>query len=89
MMPQIDQALVVRIARMEVQMERYTADLESEKATRSRANSDIHTRLDRIEENQERNREEYRKSHEATNRILYMMLGGLAVVQVVIQFIRH
>ena len=59
-------------------MERFVSELESEKGTRSRANADIHVHLDRIRDMQER-----------TNRILYMMMGGLVVLQVGLQFFKH
>lgn len=60
---------------VELQQARYNAELESEKGTRARVNSDINAKLDKISENQER-----------TNRIVWMMLGGLSVLQVVLQF---
>lgn len=59
-------------------MERYTAELESEKGARARVNSDIYAKLDRISEKQDQ-----------TNRIIWMMIGGLAVLQVVLQFAKH
>ncbi len=62
---------------IELQMARYTSDIESEKRTRAQVNTDINTKLDKISEIQDR-----------TNRIVYMMLGGLTVLQVVLQFVR-
>lgn len=68
----------VRMARIEVQVERLVSDVESEKSTRSRVNSDIYEKLEKI-----------RDAQEKTNRILYMMLGGLMVLQVILQFVRR
>lgn len=62
---------------MEIQMERYTSELESEKGTRARANSDIYAKLDKIQDAQLQ-----------TNRILWMMLGGLMVLQIVLQMLK-
>lgn len=69
--------MLERMLSMELQMARYTSDLESEKSTRARVNSDINAKLDKISENQDR-----------TNRIVYMMLGGLTVLQLVLQFVK-
>lgn len=73
-----DPSLPNRVTRIEIQMERYTAELESEKGARARVNSDIYAKLDRISEKQDQ-----------TNRIIWMMIGGLAVLQVVLQFAKH
>ncbi len=59
---------------MEIQMERIVSDIESEKETRARVNSDIYAKLEKIQDAQQQ-----------TNRILYMMLGGLMVLQIGIQ----
>lgn len=77
-MPHADLPMPVRMARMEIQIERIVSDVESEKATRARVNSDIYDKLEKI-----------RDAQEKTNRILYMMLGGLMVLQVVLQLMRH
>lgn len=77
-MSQSDASIQNRVGRLEIQMERYTSELESEKRTRSQVNADIYAKLDRISEKQDQ-----------TNRIIWMMLGGLGVLQVVIQFARH
>jgi hypothetical protein len=71
-------AVPIRIARMEIQIERICSDIESEKATRARVNSDIYSKLEKIQDGQDK-----------TNRILYMMLGGLMVLQVVLQLVRR
>lgn len=73
-----DASIHQRVTRIEIQMERYTSELESEKASRARVNSDVYAKLDRISEKQDQ-----------TNRIIWMMLGGLAVLQVVLQFAKH
>ena len=62
---------------MEIQMERIVSDIESEKGTRTRINSDIYAKLEKIQDAQQQ-----------TNRILYMMLGGLMVLQIVLQMVR-
>lgn len=77
-MPSSDLPMPVRMARIEVQVERLVSDVESEKSTRSRVNSDIYEKLEKI-----------RDAQEKTNRILYMMLGGLMVLQVILQFVRR
>jgi hypothetical protein len=77
-MNQSEASIQSRVTRIEMQMERYTSELESEKATRARVNSDVYAKLDRISEKQDQ-----------TNRIIWMMLGGLGVLQIVIQFVRH
>lgn len=69
--------MAVRMARMEIQMERIVSDIESEKETRSRVNTDIYAKLDKIQGAQEQ-----------TNRILWMMLGGLMVLQIVLQLVK-
>lgn len=72
-----DLPMPVRMARAEIQIERIVSDVESEKSTRARVNSDIYAKLEKIQENQQQ-----------TNRILWMMLGGLMVLQVVLQLVR-
>lgn len=67
-----------RVLTLELQMARFVSDMESEKGTRSRANVDINLKLDDIREQQNR-----------TNRLVYMMLGGVMVLQVAIQFFVH
>jgi len=62
---------------MEIQMERIVSDIESEKGTRARINSDIYAKLEKIQDAQQQ-----------TNRILWMMLGGLMVLQIVLQFFK-
>lgn len=64
--------------RAEIQIERLVSDVESEKATRARVNADIYSKLEKIQDAQEK-----------TNRILYMMLGGLMVLQVILQFVNR
>lgn len=71
---------------IELQVARFVSDLESEKDTRARVNSDINAKLDKISDNQERSDRVFSEKQEKTNRIVYMMLGGLTVLQIVLQF---
>jgi hypothetical protein len=76
-MPPTDLPMPVRMARAEIQIERLVSDVESEKRTRAQVNSDIYDKLEKIQDGQDK-----------TNRILYMMLGGLMVLQIVLQMVR-
>lgn len=67
-----------KLAVMRVKIERIESDIESEKGTRARANEAIHRKLETIQDTQS-----------ATNKIVSMMMGGLMVLQVVLQFLRH
>lgn len=67
-----------RLTRMETQMARIIADIESEKGTRARTNEDIYDKLEKIRDVQDR-----------TNRIIYMMVGGLMVIQIVLTFAKR
>ncbi len=73
-----ERSMAERMLAIELQMARFISDVESEKRTRAMVNSDINAKLDKISEIQDR-----------TNRIVYMMLGGLTVLQVVLQFVKH
>lgn len=55
---------------METQMERILADLDSEKGTRARVNANLVEKLDLIDDRQRK-----------MERIIWMGLGGLAVLQ--------
>lgn len=59
-------------------MARIIADIESEKGTRARTNEDIYDKLEKIRDVQDR-----------TNRIIYMMVGGLMVIQIVLTFAKR
>ena len=63
-------------------MDRYTSELESEKGTRARVNQDMFSRIESL-------RTEFREAQDKTNRILYMMIGGLTALQIVFQFAKH
>lgn len=67
----------IRMTKAEMQIERLVSDAISEKGTRARVNTDIYAKLEKIQDAQER-----------TNRILYMMLGGLMVLQIVLQLVK-
>lgn len=64
-----------KLAVMRVQIERMVSDIESEKETRARANEAIHRKLDSVTEGQNK-----------TNWIVAMGVGGVMVVEVVLQF---
>lgn len=61
---------IIKLTQLEAQIDRLVSDAESEKGTRARVNSDFTKRLDTIDENQRK-----------LERIIYMGLGGLAVLQ--------
>lgn len=61
---------VIKLTQLEAQVERLVSDAISEKGTRARVNSEFTRRLDLIDTNQRR-----------MERIIYMGLGGLAVLQ--------
>lgn len=65
--------LETRVAVLEVQVGRIVSDIESEKATRARVNEDIIDKLDKMDTAQRR-----------TEKILYMGLGALAVLQFIL-----
>lgn len=69
---------IIKLTQLETQIDRFTSDLESEKATRSRVNSDIMSQLKEIISDQQK-----------SDRIIYMGLGGLAVLQFVVAFVFH
>lgn len=75
-MPHPDQQLIAEVAVLKTQMMRIVSDIESEKETRARSNADIYKKLEKITEGQDR-----------TNRILYMMVGGLMALQVALQLL--
>ena len=77
MSPHPEKTLTTRVTVIETQLERIVSDIESEKGTRSRINSEHDRKVDALTTAQDR-----------TNRILYSMLGGFAVIQVLLQFIR-
>lgn len=71
-----EQQLISEVAVLKTQMMRIVSDIESEKETRARSNADIYNKLEKITEGQDR-----------TNRILYMMVGGLMALQVALQLL--
>ncbi len=78
-----------RMMAIEVQMERFLTDIEREEEARELATRTLSDKLDRMAENQERANQEFREQQNRTNRIIWMMVGGLTVFQVVLQFIKH
>lgn len=71
-----DQAIPIRVAKLEVQVERFRSDLESEKGTRARVNSDLYDKMDELGS-------EFRAGQKETNHVVYRMVGGLIALQVV------
>lgn len=70
-----EQPLAIRVSLLELQMERIVSDIESEKGTRMRANSEISVELKEIRDGQRK-----------TDKIIWMMMGGLAVLNVALEF---
>lgn len=64
---------VIKIIQLEKQVERLLSDATSEKGTRARVNSEFTRRLEAIESNQRK-----------LERIIYMSMGGLAVLQYIL-----
>ena len=62
--------IAIKVVQMDKQIERLVSDAESEKDTRRRVNEGISNQLREIEERQRKQ-----------ERIIYMGLGGLAVLQ--------
>lgn len=61
---------VIKLTQLEAQVDRLVSDAISEKGTRARVNSEFSRRLDTIDQNQRK-----------LERIIYMGLGGLGVLQ--------
>lgn len=61
---------VIKITQLEAQVGRLASDQESEKGTRARVNAEFTRRLDQIDASQRK-----------LERIIYMGIGGLAVLQ--------
>ena len=76
-----ENSVPVRLSLLELQTARIVSDIESEKGTRARTTHDLYARLDAM-------KDEFRAAQERTNRILYMMMGGLVVLQVGLQFFK-
>lgn len=74
-MPPTPTTLEAKVSVMEFQIGRIVSDIESEKETRARANEAIHRKLDSVTEGQNK-----------TNWIVAMGVGGVMVVEVVLQF---
>ena len=77
-MQSTDKSPDVRISVLELQVERVKSDFESERLERVRTQGEIYRELEKIGDKQD-----------GTNRILWMMAGGLVVLQVVLQFVKH
>jgi hypothetical protein len=70
--------LPIRVSLLEQQINRIALDMSEEKEMRIRRNDAIDDK-----------HEEIRDGQKKTDRILSMMMGGLAVLNVVIQFLHH
>lgn len=66
----------VRLAILETQIERIVSDIESEKGTRARVNSDIIAQLHAIDTTQRK-----------LEKMLWMGIGGLAVLQFLVPMV--
>lgn len=71
-----ERPILERLLALELQVERLVSDQESEKRTRANANSIINQKLDTLDE---RGRK--------VERLIWMGLGGLAVLQVVAELV--
>ncbi len=80
-----ENSVPVRLSLLELQTARLTSDQESEKGTRARENARFHDELAEIKEDQK----EIRSEQQKMARVLYMMMGGLVVLQVGLQFFKH
>ena len=80
-----ENSIPVRISILELQTARLVSDQESEKGTRARENIRFHEELSEIKQVQKELRQEQQKMA----KILYMMGGGLVVLQVGLQFFKH
>lgn len=80
-----EQSVPVRLSLLELQTARLVSDQESEKGTRAREHSRFHQELSEIKADQK----ELRVEQQKMARILYMMGGGLVVLQVGLQFFKH
>lgn len=77
-----DKSIPTRLSLLELQMDRYSSEIENDKRTMDRVNSDMFSRIETL-------RSEFREAQDKTNRILYMMVGGLTALQIVLQFSKH
>ena len=69
------------IAVLRTQVHRIISDIESEKETRARVNGMLFKRIDESDERTAEKIEELDHNQRKSDRIIYMMLGGLAVIQ--------
>lgn len=77
-MQSADKSSDVRLSLLELEVNRVKQDFESEKDERARTNADMYGKLEKISEKQD-----------GTNRILWMMAGGLVVLQIGLRFFKH
>jgi vesicle coat complex subunit len=77
----------VELAILRAEVKRIISDIESEKATRARANMELLRRIDESDDRTAEKLEEVRQDQRKSDRILYMILGGLAVIQFATAFL--
>lgn len=77
-----------RVSKIEVQMERFIADIESEKGTRARVNGEITTRLSHIEDKQDQRGEKFDDRMRKLEVRVAMFMGGLAAIEIALKFIK-
>jgi hypothetical protein len=72
-----EELLPTRVSLLELQTARLISDVESEKTMRTNENSRFHEELSEIKGEQQK-----------MAKILYMMVGGLVVLQIALQFFK-
>ncbi len=82
-----EHALSLKVVRLEVQISRIIADIESEKGTRARVNDDIYRKLDDIRDRAEEKFNRLLDGQQKNAKINWMMLGGLMVIEFLSRFI--
>jgi hypothetical protein len=77
------------LAVLKSQVDRIVSDIESEKATRARVNNELLRRIDESDDRTAEKIEEVKHDQRKSDRILYMILGGLAVIQFASAFLHR
>jgi hypothetical protein len=76
------------IAVLKAQWARIVADIESEKATRARVNHELLQRIDESDDRTAERFDEVRREQRKSDRVLYMILGGLVLIQFILPLLR-
>ncbi len=82
-------AEAIELAVLKMQVDRIVSDIESEKATRSRVNMELMHRIDESDNRTAEKIEELDRNQRRSDRLIYMMLGGIAVIQFVSAFLHQ